>query len=484
MIRMKNIKKSFCILCLVCLLAGIMAPGAAAAEQPEIVSSSAIVTELTSGTTLMSLEPDLEVDPGSVTKVVLLYVLSSQCFKGNADLRDKVTLTDEMMREESSVIPLVEGEVLKYEDLLYLMYMDYSPTAAYAAAIYALGSAQAVVDEMNAFAASCGCQHTEFTDLTGMGEQHTTASDLILMLEAAIENTVFREIFSAVTYTVAETNRSISRTLTTSNQLQRTGSSYYCRECTGGRFGGGWYGYTTISLSMDEDSGMELIVIAANAESKAESYTDAQKLIRWTFDSFSWRTVLLAGENITTVPVDLARDTDHVVAVPAGDIRLMLDNSINIEDFTREVVLYEDTLTAPVEKGQAVGKLHLLYKGAEYADIELVTAKPVDLMRMEYMKRIVSQTAKSAGVITLLTVLVVMLGAYLLYAISYRGYRLGKKTKYASIRKKLKAQRKSGEYMQSNRVGEDTISVPQLPRDDTPDNIIPISEIKENSDHE
>jgi len=486
MIYMKKLKKSFLLACVLALVLGLVSPAASAAAPVELLSPSAIVTELTSDSTLLSSQPDLVQNPGSVTKVISLYALCSALFNGTVDLRDEVTVTESMLHTEYSVIPVKQDEVLRYEDLLYLMFMDYSETAAYAAAEHAMGSEEKLVAAMNAFADACGCENTHFTNITGAYDenQYTTPADLVRMILAASQNSVFMSVFAAKSYTVRDTNKSISRLLTTSNQLQKTGSGYYCPECTGGRFGGTADGYTTVSLSVDEESGMELIVIAANAESKAESYTDAQKLIRWTFDSFSWRTVLLAGENITTVPVDLARDTDHVVAVPAGDIRLMLDNSINIEDFTREVVLYEDTLTAPVEKGQAVGKLHLLYKGAEYADIELVTAKPVDLMRMEYMKRIVSQTAKSAGVITLLTVLVVMLGAYLLYAISYRGYRLGKKTKYASIRKKLKAQRKSGEYMQSNRVGEDTISVPQLPRDDTPDNIIPISEIKENIDHE
>lgn len=447
MINLKKIKKSFAMICALILVAGLLAPGAMAAEPIELTASSAIVTELTSGTTLVSSQPDLVQNPGSVTKVVSLYALCTALFSGKADLRDEVTITEGMMHSEANVIPVREGEILRYEDLLYLMFMDYSETAAYAAAEYAFGSADNLVAAMNAFADDCGCENTLFTNITGDYDenQHTTPADLVRMLLAASQNSVFMSVFSAKSYTVRDTNKSISRLLTTSNQLQRTGSSYYCAECTGGRFGGTAEGYTTVSLSVDEESGMELIVIVSGALSKDDSYQDAKKLIRWTFDGFSWKTVVNAGENIASVPVDLGRDTDHVVAVPDNDVTVMLDNDIQPEDFTREVILYagDEGLQAPVEKGQRLGELHLIYQGKEYASAALVAAKPIDLMRIEYLKRTIKDTAKSAGIITLLVVMVVLLGLYLVYAFSYRAYRLAKKGQVSAIKKRLKQERRA-----------------------------------------
>ena len=448
MIPKKIFKKTFLILCVCALLAGLCLPMAGAAEIVELVSPCAIVTELTSGSTLLSSQPDKEIDPGSVAKVISLYVLCSECFKGNADLRDRITITAEMLQTESSVIPVREGEEFKYEDLLYLMFMDYSETAAYAAAEYAAGSAENLVKEMNAFADSCGCENTLFTNITGAydGQQHTTPADLVRMLETAVENTVFCTVLSAKSYTVDETNKSISRTLTTSNQLQRSGSSYYCPECTGGRFGGIGEGYTTISVSVDENSGMELIVIVSGATTQADSYSDASKLIRWTFDGFSWRTVLSADENIAAVPVDMGRDTDHVIAVPANDVTIMLDNEIEVEDFEREIDIYsgDDGLTAPIEKGQILGELRLLYHGQEYASVSLVAAKPIELVRVEYLKRLIKSTAGSAGIFIMLAVMAVLIGCYLVYAFSYRAYRLNKKSRIAARKKQLREERRAG----------------------------------------
>ena len=446
MIRTKIIKKCLPALLALALLCGLLIPCAGAAEAVELVSPSVIVTELTSNTTLISSEPTRRLNPGSIVKVISLYMMCCACFDGDAELRDRVTITENMLHTDSGFLGLKTDEVLKYEDLLYLMFMDYSETAAYAAAVHAAGSAEALVSRMNAFAEECGCENTVFTNITGAYDeaQHTTGEDLVRMIRVASQNSLFMKVFSARTYTVADTNMAISRALVTSNQLQRSGSSYFCPECTGGRFGGISDGYTTISLSQSEESDMTLIVLVSGALTMDESYTDASKLIRWTFDGFSWRTIVEAGENVTQVSVDLGRDTDHVVAIPAHAVSVMLDNDIQAEDFQREIVIYaaDQAITAPVEKGQLLGEMHLMYRGTEYASVDLVAAKPVELMRMEYLKRLIAGTAKNKGVITLLTVLVVLLGVYLLYALTYRAYRIGKKGRNAVIRKRLKERRR------------------------------------------
>ena len=446
MIRTKIIKKCLLLLCVLAMLCGILVPCAGAAEAVELVSPSVIVTELTSGTTLISSEPARRLNPGSIVKVISLYMLCSACFEGDAELRDRVTITESMLHTDSGFLGLKTDEVLKYEDLLYLMFMDYSETAAYAAAIHAAGSAEALVSRMNAFAEECGCENTVFTNITGAYDeaQHTTGEDLVRMIRVASQNSLFMNVFSARTYTVGDTNMAISRVLVTSNQLQRSGSSYFCPECTGGRFGGISDGYTTISLSQSEESDMKLIVLVSGALTTDESYSDASKLIRWTFDGFSWRTIVEAGENITQVSVDLGRDTDHVVAVPAHAVSVMLDNDIQVEDFQRDIVIYaaDRGVTAPVEKGQLLGEMHLMYRGTEYASVDLVAAKPVELMRLEYLKRLVANTAKDKKVITLLTVLAILLALYLLYAFVYRAYRIGKKGRNAVIKRRLRARRR------------------------------------------
>ena len=446
MIRTKIIKKCLPVLFVLALLCALLTPCAGAAEAVELVSPSVIVTELTSGTTLMSSEPARRLNPGSIVKVISLYMLCSACFEGDAELRDRVTITESMLHTDSGFLGLKEEEVLKYEDLLYLMFMDYSETAAYAAAIHAAGSAEALVTRMNAFAAECGCENTVFTNITGDYDeaQHTTGEDLVRMIRVASQNSLFMKVFSSRTYTVDDTNKAISRALVTSNQLQRSGSSYFCPECTGGRFGGISEGYTTISLSQSEESDMTLIVLVSGALTMDESYTDASRLIRWTFDGFSWRTIVEAGENITQVSVDLGRDTDHVVAVPEHAVSVMLDNDILAEDFQREIVIYaaDKGVTAPVEKGQLLGEMHLVYRGTEYASVDLVAAKPVELERLEYLKRLIASTIKNKDVITLVTVLVILLGVYLLYALIYRGYRIGKKGRNAVIKRRLRARRR------------------------------------------
>lgn len=70
------------------------------------------------------------------------------------------------------------------------------------------GSVDAFVQKMNDRAQELGCTNTVFTNPTGLPDdnQHTTAHDLALIMQAAISNDSFRTISGATSYTIPATN--------------------------------------------------------------------------------------------------------------------------------------------------------------------------------------------------------------------------------------------------------------------------------------
>lgn len=430
----KICKKTLALLLALVLLVGALAPAALADPDEEeeteekvldsglpipLASPSEIVIELSSDTVLLSRDAGRTVNPGSIAKIAALYVLCSECFKGRVDLKTEVTVTEEMMAGGSGVIPVKMEEVLTFQDLLYLMYSDYSDTAAYAAAITAVGSADNLVKEMNSFARSCQCTNTLFTNITGAydEEMHITPADLVLMLRRAMQNSLFMEVFTARSYIVPETNKSISRSLYTSNLLQRSSSGYYRAACCGGRFAGLADGYTTVALAEKEDSEMQLLIIVSGGLTTDDNYGDAGNLIDWVLETFEWRTLCHAGEAVASVPVEMGKGSDHVNVGPASDINAMLDIGLDTEKFTRKVTLYDESVTAPVEKGTVLGEVSIQYQGEEYGHAALVANSPVELNTVSYLKNEIKETAGQKGIIKLLKYVGILVACYLVYAV-------------------------------------------------------------------
>lgn len=441
MVYIEKFKKILIMVCVSALLVGCFSVTALAAEPIEPQSPAVLVTELTSDTVLLSKEPGMSINPGSIVKITALYVAASACFEGRVSLSDTITITRDVMGKDSGQIPLKEEETFTLEQLLYLMYMDYSETAAVAAAAHIAGSVDGFVDKMNSAASEAGCRETHFVNMTGAYSegQKTTPEDLLLILKSAMQNTVFMDIFTATSYTVKDTNKSISRSIGTPDLLQRPNSEFYVRNCKGGRIGGfSDSGYTTISLSEASDSGMKLIVITAGNMSYNGCYEDTKNIIQWTLDNFSWQTIIKVGEALTKIPVTMGSGTDYVVAGADKNINVLIDNDISALDFKQDITIYSErkgeTLMAPIKRGDVLGELTLSYDGKEYGTVTLVANKDVELRRWEYFKSEVRETLHSSGIIWCIVIVCIMLVCYIVYSALFWLRQMRKKRELADAR--------------------------------------------------
>ena len=277
-------------------------------------------------------------------------------------------------------------------------------------------------------------------------------------IKIAIQNTIFKQVFGAVTYSVPETNMSIGRTIMTSNKVQHASGTYGTSYCVGGKQGGHKdTGYATATLSeLNSDSKdnkteqpqMELIVIVAGSESSDVSYTDAYNLIEWTFENFSWHTIVYEGEAIERVPVEMASGADYVVVGPADDVSALIDNSIAATDFEREILIYPpdngDSYMAPIQRGDLMGELTISHKGVIYGRVQLVANQNVRLKHWAFFKSEFKNSFESSGLKTILIVIFVLLVLYIIYSALFWYRRLVKKRKARKRRQEIIAARKEG----------------------------------------
>ena len=285
-IRMKRFLMLFICLCLCAGLFPITA--AAAPEWPSDVSIQAdagIVMDSDTGTVLYGKNMDQPYYPASITKILTALIVLEQC-----DLNEMVTFShDDVYNVEagSSSAGIDEGDVLTVRDCLYALMLASANDIALQVAEQIGGSVDAFVQKMNDRARELGCTNTVFTNPTGLPDdnQHTTAHDLALIMQAAIRNDSFRTISGATSYTIPATNVSGgTRNLTSSFTMTDPASASYYEGCIGGR-----ESTTTASGSVlvtaAQRNGTTLIAVVMNGAT-GQTANEAISLLDYGFSNF------------------------------------------------------------------------------------------------------------------------------------------------------------------------------------------------------
>ena len=172
-----------------CLLA--MMPYSASAGPSKPAKAWVVMDD--SGTIIDSRYPNARLAPASTVKLVTAMVILDSL---SPDM--PVTISKHAEKVHSIRPRLLEGEEMTVNDLLRLALMQSVNSAAVALAEAAAGSERDFVVMMNSKAKEIGATNTLFANASGLpnGRQYTTASDLVLILKAALTYPLIREILS------------------------------------------------------------------------------------------------------------------------------------------------------------------------------------------------------------------------------------------------------------------------------------------------
>ena len=205
-------------------------------QGPDITSTAAVIMEDSTNTTLYAKNMDQVLYPGATVKVMTTLLALE-----NTQLSDQVTMTAtgvSGVTDGGANISAQIDEIFTVEQCLYAIMLASANDVALQIAEQIGGSVEAFVEKMNSRAQELGCTNTVFTNPTGLPDdnQHTTAHDLALIMQAAINTDGFRDIASATSYTIPATNVSGgARNLTSSFSLTNQTASAYYSGCIGGR---------------------------------------------------------------------------------------------------------------------------------------------------------------------------------------------------------------------------------------------------------
>ena len=119
---------------------------------------------------------------------------------------------NELYAQNASMAGFLPGENAKIIDILYGNILPSGGECSIALAEYVAGSEQAFVELMNEKAKDLGMNNTHFMNATGLhNESHyTTVKDIGILLQYALKNQTFNDIFQSRSYFVAPTNQHLS----------------------------------------------------------------------------------------------------------------------------------------------------------------------------------------------------------------------------------------------------------------------------------
>lgn len=346
------------ILNLVAFIYIITCSTSSAWAEPNVVGRAAVLIDSKSGKILYAKNADEPLPPASTTKILTAALVLQNC-----KLTDIVTARQDATLVEPSAIGLKEGEKITVENLLYAMLLKSANDAAIAFADHISGSVSKFTELMNSRARSMGATNSHFTNPNGLPDpnHYTTAHDLAVIAKYAMEIPEFKEIVSAKVKVIPRTDDSAVKWLQNHNKMLwryegangiKTGYTKEAKQC--------------LVVSADKN-GQELIAVILGSEG-SNIWSDGQTLLDYGFDNYV--TYKHKDANVAVQSVAVSKGTEKVTLVTQKAFFYTLPKG-NQGSLTEKAVVNSE-ITAPVKKGQVLGKLFFFLKGKEIGFVNLV----------------------------------------------------------------------------------------------------------------
>lgn len=170
----------------------------------DIHSRAAIMVNYTTGHIVCEKNSNAELFPASVTKAMTVLVALENISDPSASIAVSGQSFARLAEENASVAGLRAGQRATLLDLCYATILPSGADAAVTLAEHVSGSEEAFVTLMNAKAHELGMNDTHFCNATGLhnDEHYTTAYDMAIMLQYALKNPWFYQVFTAEEYTI------------------------------------------------------------------------------------------------------------------------------------------------------------------------------------------------------------------------------------------------------------------------------------------
>lgn len=351
------------------LISSFLCVDVSALEDINLHSPNYIVYDMSDDNVVLQNNVDVVTPMASLTKIMTTIVAIENC----PDLNKKVVYSKSMRSDidfDASLSGLIENQEYTVRDLLYATMLPSGADATNALAFAVSGSIQDFVDLMNEKAVFLGMTNTHYVNTHGLDRDnhYSSVNDLFTLLKYALNNPVFREVYTTKSYNLSNTldkyNKEEDPHLVQST-VAKTASKM---GIDASRILGSKTGYTDnagkcISILFNSN-GHEYLAITTKAPYPYKTnyhIEDAINIINYIDNNYNNQILVKAGTLIESINVNLS-EIDKFDIVTKNDVTKYLSNDYEKSKVSIEYTGLKD-INYNYNKSKPLGVIKYYYDG-------------------------------------------------------------------------------------------------------------------------
>ena len=351
---------------------------------PNIAARTAILVDYHSDEILYEMNPDAEIYPASMTKIMTSIVAFDLLKKNKISLDDKFTISENAWRLSqagySSMFIMINDQV-SVEDLLKGIIIASGNDACVALAEGIAGSEESFASMMNEKAGEIGMNSTNFTNSSGINDpdNFSTVRDIALMSKYLIKNyPIFYEIFKEKTFTWDRTGGEPIK------QGNRNPLLYKNVGVDGVKTGYLAVEKYSLASSMIKND-RRVIAVASGFDTKNFRSSQSLKLLNWGFRNSN--TFEISKKNVTTFEIDTWLGIKSKISATSKEDYYVTINKKDIRHLT-VALNYKGPIKTPIRKDEKIAELVIKQKDEILKILPLYASE--DLKKVNFFKSLLT----------------------------------------------------------------------------------------------
>jgi D-alanyl-D-alanine carboxypeptidase (penicillin-binding protein 5/6) len=340
----------------------------------EIKARTAILQDFLSGEILYEKDPDIQIYPASMTKIMTSIIAFDLIKSGNLSLDDKFIVSEKAWRLSTagySSMFIMVGDEVSVENLLHGIITASGNDACVALAEGIAGTEEEFAILMTAKAKELGMENTNFANSSGINDpdNYSTVRDILKMSRYLIQkHPDFYEWFSLLEFTWDRTG---GDPITQGN---RNPLLYKNMGADGIKTG--YLAVEKYSLASSLiRNGRRLIAVGSGFETKNSRSRESSKLLTYGLTNFDLVEINKSSKTIDKVDVWLGKENQVDVYVNEDIFKTIKKAKKNL---LKVALKYEGPIEAPIKKDDVIGKFRVVYDEELIGEYDLLAAKDVD----------------------------------------------------------------------------------------------------------
>ena len=346
--------------------------------QFDIKAKTAILQDFLSGKILYEKEPDMEIYPASMTKIMTSIIAFELISKGDLSLDDEFVVSENAWRLSTSGYSsmfIMVNDFVSVEDLLKGIIVASGNDACIALAEGIAGTEEEFAILMTAKAVELGMINTNFTNSSGINDpnNYSTVKDILIMSNYLIKT--YPELYEYFKEKEFTWDRTGGDPITQGNR-----NPLLYKNIGADGIKTGYLAVEKYSLASSiKRNNRRLIAVGSGFETKNSRSKESRKLLTYGLTNFDTIEIAIKNKEITQIEVWQGKENKTPAFVNKNIYKTIPKAR---KKYLKIIAEYDGPVKAPIEKNQFLGILKIFYKDELIDEVKLFSLNSVDRLNI------------------------------------------------------------------------------------------------------